>query len=78
MFAPDDAAFAKLPPSLLTAYKTIVSESLIDMLLYHVHQGILIDPVLTDNAQFLTMDNKTILINRYPNSVSVIILLSRQ
>ncbi|XP_033742180.1 transforming growth factor-beta-induced protein ig-h3-like [Pecten maximus] len=72
MFAPTNDAFNKLPPALLSNLQGVDTTALSNLLLYHVTNGILIAPLLTNGMTVTSLNNRTIYVNKYPNGAVVL------
>ncbi|XP_062582260.1 transforming growth factor-beta-induced protein ig-h3-like [Saccostrea cucullata] len=71
IFAPTDAAFAKLPQSVLDRLSGD-PQALADTLKFHVTSGIVISPMLQDGKVFTTLSGKNLTAHRYDNQKFVI------
>nr|XP_022326288.1 periostin-like [Crassostrea virginica] len=71
IFAPTDAAFAKVPQSVLDQLNTD-PKALADTLKFHVTSGIVISPMIQDGSVFTSLSGKTLTTNRYENQNYVI------
>ncbi|XP_069129574.1 protein sll1483-like [Argopecten irradians] len=69
IFAPTNDAFNKLTPGLLSNLQGVDTTALTNLLLYHVTNGILIAPLLTNGMSVTALNNRTFTINKYPNGV---------
>lgn len=71
IFAPTDAAFAKLPQSVLDQLSTD-PQALADTLKFHVTNGIIISPMIQDGTEFTSLSGKNLTAHRYANQKYVI------
>lgn len=69
-FAPTDAAFAKLPQSVLDQLSTD-PQALADTLKFHVTSGIVISPMIQDGSEFTSLSGKNLTAHRYANQVEI-------
>lgn len=70
IFAPTDAAFAKLPQSVLDQLSTD-PQALADTLKFHVTSGIVISPMIQDGSEFTSLSGKNLTAHRYANQVEI-------
>lgn len=71
IFAPTDAAFAKLPQSVLDQLSTD-PQALADTLKFHVTSGIVISPMIQDGSEFTSLSGKNLTAHRYANQVEIL------
>ena len=71
IFAPTDAAFAKVPQSVLDQLNTD-PKALADTLKFHVTSGIVISPMIQDGSVFTSLSGKTLTTHRYENQVGIL------
>ncbi|XP_060070212.1 transforming growth factor-beta-induced protein ig-h3-like [Ylistrum balloti] len=72
LFAPTNDAFNKLPSGMLSNLQSVDTVALSNLLLYHVTNGILIAPLLTNGMSATSISNQTINVNKYPNGAVVV------
>lgn len=74
VFAPTDAAFAKLPQSVLDRLSTD-PQALADTLKFHVTSGIVISPMIQEGAVFTMLSGQNVTAHRYDNQVGSFIYI---